>query len=1020
MADERIGVIAVFDLSNFSGNVENYINQLSKAASATDSTAVSAGSAGAATGGALAVGMGVATAGAIALVEILGSVVSKLGEATTAAIDFSKESVAMAGRSQELAVTASLLGQRIGFSAQEIQGYIDDITELGIRSDVSGQVLAQFARYNLDLAKATDFARVAQDAAIISGKDSSETLERLLRGIITLEKRTIRYAGVNVNLSESFKTAATEIGKSSETLTEQEKIQAALNAVLEEGVRIQGLYEAALETPAKQFRTLQREVQQLQIELGTPFLGAWNNLVTAQRNVVATFSSLIAEGGALYPVIVNLAAVAEIFTEALLQMTVVGEGASETLLETFASRFTSLAKDFLVWGYNLIVGLANGIIQGVSTVLTAAINFVTNALTFWFQPGSPPRVAPNIDIWGKETLEVWLEGFTKADFSSLRDIQSRLKSVFSVLEDAGRIASKKASQVWVSISEDLIQAFSTGKLTADVLNRIKSATGRLGSQLADLVKSEFALGKAVDAVARAQERLNKAREKESEAEGNVQRLRAEYNQLLREGADPALLALKRKEVNAEEQRLLAARKETDQAEESLDASEKNLDALEEQVDLQQKLIDQLIELAKARVQAEKADEKAAKKTGAKAAAAPLEDLAIPAGDFEPVTGISEALTLAIENAKEAIRQKWQELVDSVRETIQREWETKIQPALDSLGLAFDTFVTNIAEKTQPIRDVIKTIIEIVGEFGDAFQRFRERLSEISEIEDLGQFLEGLIFAIFDFGADIYGIIDEYIIQPLQGLGQELVEYMGTIIPSLGDVVIAFSEWGNDIREQIATTLQTALESIQGFVSDAFISFEGFVTDTIASITTWATDMFTNLTTPIVDALAQIGIDISGLTDILSTGIENALTTASGLVSDFISLGEDFIQGLIDGIWNLVPNLYAAVKEIIRNALNIGSEESGSDSPSKEFAKLGATFSEGLAKGILDRADLAFNATANVVSGALSSAVVASDTPRQVYNVTNSVRVPMNVTVNSGMDEAQLRLMVRQVIQRELQ
>lgn len=60
------------------------------------------------------------------------------------------------------------------------------------------------------------------------------------------------------------------------------------------------------------------------------------------------------------------------------------------------TRFTRFATDFAVGFMN---AYASGISSGSSAVADAA-GAVTNSLAYWFKPGSPPRVAPDIDQWG--------------------------------------------------------------------------------------------------------------------------------------------------------------------------------------------------------------------------------------------------------------------------------------------------------------------------------------------------------------------------------------------------------------------------------------------------------------------------------------------------------------------------------------------------------------------------------------------------------------------------------------------
>lgn len=146
------------------------------------------------------------------------------------------------------------------------------IKSMGIETQVAQQTMAQFIRYQMDAARASDLARVAQDAAVLSGQNSSQALEGLIYGITTYNQRVIRTYGINVDMSNAFDALAGKVGKTVDELTEAEKVQAAMNAVLQEGTRITGAYAAAMEEPGKRWRSLPRYVNEIKVALGEAFL----------------------------------------------------------------------------------------------------------------------------------------------------------------------------------------------------------------------------------------------------------------------------------------------------------------------------------------------------------------------------------------------------------------------------------------------------------------------------------------------------------------------------------------------------------------------------------------------------------------------------------------------------------------------------------------------------------------------------------------------------------------------------
>ena len=111
----------------------------------------------------------------------------------------------------------------------------------------------------LDLSKATDLARLAQDAAVVAGQNSSEALQGIIHGITTQQIEGLRTYGINVQFERAFNEARRRLGRD---LTDIERKNTALQVVLKEGPKIAGAYEASLGTVGKQLASLGRFVEE--------------------------------------------------------------------------------------------------------------------------------------------------------------------------------------------------------------------------------------------------------------------------------------------------------------------------------------------------------------------------------------------------------------------------------------------------------------------------------------------------------------------------------------------------------------------------------------------------------------------------------------------------------------------------------------------------------------------------------------------------------------------------------------
>ncbi|CAB4176445.1 hypothetical protein UFOVP978_33 [uncultured Caudovirales phage] len=97
------------------------------------------------------------------------------------------KSIQVASRVEEMSVALNKLGQNAGLTSKTIDAQTKAIKDMGITTNVAQYTLSQFLKANLDVSKASDLARVAQDAAVYSMTDSSSSLQSLIYGIQTYQ-----------------------------------------------------------------------------------------------------------------------------------------------------------------------------------------------------------------------------------------------------------------------------------------------------------------------------------------------------------------------------------------------------------------------------------------------------------------------------------------------------------------------------------------------------------------------------------------------------------------------------------------------------------------------------------------------------------------------------------------------------------------------------------------------------------------------------------------------------------------
>lgn len=204
---------------------------------------------------------------------VLSKVYGDLAKAAVAwkAYDYIKDATLLNARYETLGISMTQVGKNVGYTAEQMEAAAKALQKTGISMTESRASAMKLVQAHIDLADSTKLARIAQDAAVIGGINSSEAFSRLVHGVQSAQVEILRGIGINVSFEEGYAKVAQTLHKTAAQLTENEKSQSRLNQVMEKGKEIAGTYEAAMSTAGKQMSSMQRYTEDLKVKVGEVF-----------------------------------------------------------------------------------------------------------------------------------------------------------------------------------------------------------------------------------------------------------------------------------------------------------------------------------------------------------------------------------------------------------------------------------------------------------------------------------------------------------------------------------------------------------------------------------------------------------------------------------------------------------------------------------------------------------------------------------------------------------------------------
>ena len=282
-------------------------------------------------------------------------------------------------------------------------------------------------------------------------------------------------------------------------------------------------------------------------------------------------------------------------------------------------------------------------------------------------------------------------------------------------------------------------------------------------------------------------------------------------------------------------------------------------------------------------------------------------------------------------------------------------------ALSQLGetahaFFFDNFLPMIGNVVEQLPQVI----------GDISGLLIKELNHVSEhTDELVQFAVEIVTGISSSLIDNIPLFIEAAIQLAMALAESLLsfDWAGTITDLVDKIFEKFTSLSTDmfggdqsIITGIITGITSGIGNLLSTAAELVTTIVGGITDNLPQILAVGVQLIGELLIGIMQSVPDI---LSGIFELI-TSIANAF-----FETDWASIGMNIINGIIDGLSQLLPNLIESAKNVAKAAWDTAKNWLGIRSPSKKFAELGMYSAEGFAEGLTDNSNIVARAASGI-------------------------------------------------------
>ena len=262
--------------------------------------------------------------------------------------------------------------------------------------------------------------------------------------------------------------------------------------------------------------------------------------------------------------------------------------------------------------------------------------------------------------------------------------------------------------------------------------------------------------------------------------------------------------------------------------------------------------------------------------------------------------------------------------------------------------------------------VLSTGIELIQSLADGVSENIPELIPIA-IDAILSFVEGIIDnidTVIDCGIQIIVAIADGIIDSLPTLIEKVPVIINKFWDAFDKALVKIIQAGVQLVVKLGKGIMDSMPTIianAGQIALAIINTIGHL-DMI--------NLGKKLITKLGDGIKAMFKAIKGKADDLIVKFKEPFTTK---LTEFKDIGKNIVQGIIDGIKNMISNIGSAIKGVCDSAIKSAKSALGIHSPSKVFKEeVGQYIGQGMAKGIEESTPEVSKATTEMCNNVLTN------------------------------------------------